>query len=846
MNYRRPLFWLALLCILTELLASALDVRLRLTAAALLLLFFGLSLRQKRLHYPALLLLPALLLGFGLHFRHTRAELLANQARIAAFGEMNVALLGTVSEYHEKDQKETQQQYANQADASAGASVKQSRIRLKDAVLSSAYGSPETLPADAPAALRDRYNQPVGDILVYLSPSCPVYPGQRVTVYGKMAALSGPRNEGSFDYPLYAAGFGLSGSMYGERLALSGGEAIPYQVLLQNIRSRVQEILFRLAPAEDAGVLQALLLGDKSNLDAELLSLYQENGIAHILAVSGLHLSILGMGFYRLLRRLQLPHNPAALVSSLLILSYGILTGASGSALRAVIMLLLQFLARSLGRTYDMLSALSTACLLLLFSSPYLLFSAGFQLSFGAVFALGLAAELPMPSHPFLSGIAQSLLLQLFTLPILLYHYFQLPVYSILLNLLVLPLLAFLVYAALLAVFSSFFCLPLALVCIGSAHGILRLYAVLCTLAAGLPGARFLPGRPHLAGIFCYYLCFFLFCACLVRRARQTQADAEPGVGKNVKSPTRPAGPHQPSCREARGTISVLPAFLPLLLGLFLLLPRPSRELSITALDVGQGDGFVLRQGNAVITIDMGSTSSGSLGKNVCLPYLKSQGIADIDLAVLSHSDQDHISGLLYLLTETDAVEIRRLLLPAAGENDPRYDALRAAAAAREIPVSYLRAGDCLSVRDLSLLCLYPADSSYIEDANSHSDALLLRFGDFRMLFTGDLPLEQEPLLLENLRRYTGTYPKLDILKAGHHGSHTSSSAEMLSALRPNYALLSYGAGNRYGHPHQETLERLQEVQAEILATAARGEIQIRTDGKDCRIQYPMEKAGLP
>ena len=818
MNYRRPLFWLALLCLLAELAAAELDFRLRLTAAALLLLFFALSLWQKRLHYPALLLLLSLCAGFTLHFRQVRSELLSNQERIAAFGELNVALRGRVSEYHDTEE--------------------QSRIRLKDARLSSAYGSLEALPADAPAALRSRYDQPVGDILVYLSPPCTVYPGQAVAVYGKMAPLSPPRNEGGFNYPLYAAGLGLSGSMYGEGLEITGGEAIPYQVLLQDIRSRVQSILFRLAPPEDAGVLQALLLGDKSNLDAALLSLYQENGIAHILAVSGLHLSILGMGFYRLLRRLRLSHNPAALVSALLILSYGILTGCSGSALRAVIMLLLQFLARSLGRTYDMLSALSAACLLLLCAHPYLLFSAGFQLSFGAVFSLALAAELPLPAHPLLSGLTQSLLLQLFTLPILLYHYFQLPVYSILLNLLVLPLLSFLVYAALLAICSSFLSVPLALICIGSAHGILRLYSLLCGFAAQLPGARFLPGRPHLAGIFCYYALFFVFCALLVKRQGCIAQQ------KDLRAQAELTSQHPAPMFAKPLPLPLVP--LPLLLGLLLLLPRPSRDLTITALDVGQGDGFVLRRGNAVVTIDMGSTSSGSLGKNVCLPYLKSQGIADIDLAILSHSDEDHISGLLYLLTETDAIEIRRLLLPAAGEADNRYDKLREAAEARSIPVSYLRAGDVLSLGGFSLLCLYPADSSYIEDANSHSDALLLNFGDFRMLFTGDLPLEQEPLLLRNLQRYTGGFPKLDILKAGHHGSHTSSSAEMLSALQPDYALLSYGAGNRYGHPHQETLDRLTDSHAEILATAAHGEIRIRVNEKSHEIQYPMANVRLP
>ncbi len=836
MNYRRPLFWLAVVCILSTLIAAPEAGRfLRCTAACLLLCFFAGSLAQRRLSaLPAVLLLLGCAF-FGLHFRLIRRELLSSRERIAAFSELQTKLEGTVTEYH----------YTKE----------QSRIRLQDARLSSAFGALETLPADAPEALRARYQQPVGDVMVYLSAPVSVYPGQIISAYGEMAPSAPPSNEGEFDYPLYAAGLGLSGSMYGDRVEVTGGEALPYQVLIQNTREKIQHILEGLAPPQDAGVLQALLLGDKSALDEEIQTLYQENGIAHILAVSGLHLSILGMGFYRLLRRLRLSHTPAGLFSAVLILGYGILTGCSGSALRAVIMLLIQFLSRSLGRTYDMLSALSAACLLLLLHRPYLLFSAGFQLSFGAVFSLGLVSELPLPANPVFSGLLQSLFLQLFTLPILLYHYFQLPVYSILLNLLVLPLLSFLVYAALLAVCSSFFAMPLALISIGAAHGILRFYTLLCTLAAQLPGARFLPGRPKLPAILCYYLLFFLFCGLLVRRQRILAADSAqtcPGFSQPKSRPAQaqqglPGGNPEPlrhsENRLRPAAVRTLPlplVLLPLLPALFMLPPRAPKHLTVTALDVGQGDGFVLRQGSSVITIDMGSTSSGSLGKNVCLPYLKSQGIACIDLAVLSHSDQDHISGLLYLLTETEDISIGRILLPAAAETDSRYDDLREAAGARSIPFSYIQAGDVLSLGDFSLLCLYPENADYIEDANSHSAVLLLSTDNFRMLFTGDLPVEQEPPVLENLLLYTGEYPDIDILKAGHHGSHTSSSAEMLSALKPEYALLSYGEGNRYGHPHQQTLEKLSQRGITRLDTALHGEIQIRTDKEGYKIAFPM------
>lgn len=778
------------------------------------------GIKKKTLRKGALALLFVLFLAGGLRYRMAARAFQRSEERIRIFSGMKVRLCGEVQEYTEAAGK--------------------AKLRVRNALLSSAYGARDTLPASATAALWARYDQPVGTMLVYLetgdaasqsgkwsekhrtwraqSPSekqdrdptpdrhpeaSRPLPGEWIEVYGKISPVEAPRNEGVFDFRLYYRTISVHGSMYGTSFRVIGGEPKPFARGLQELRLRMGDILDQLLPPQDAGIYRALLTGDKSAMDEDIRSLYQENGIAHILAVSGLHLSILGLGVYELLRRFGRSKAASGSVAALLIISYGILTGCSGSALRAVLMLLLRFLAAAVGRSYDMLTAMAAAALFLLWKEPFMLFSAGFQLSFLAVLAIGLRHALPAPKHPLLEGLWLSFYLQLLTLPVILFHYFRFPLYGIFLNLIVLPLMGCVIYSGVFGVGLFGLSEKLATIAVGGGHWILRLYTLLCTHCAALPYSSLLLGRPSMHSILLYYTALGIVTWALAER----HAAERSGLA---------------ACRLPLPCI-----VLPLLLSMLCLPAKQPQGLEITALDVGQGDGFILRNQGLVMSVDGGSTSDQRLGENVLVPYLESQGIGHIDLALITHCDADHYSGIQYLLEEEPKMSIGELLLPRAAMQDARYDVLRDAAAARDVRIRYFGQGDCIDLGEVEIRGYYPAGTERLEAANDHSIGMLLRASDFQMLFTGDMDEDCERQMLAALWEADTGYPKIDVLKAGHHGSHTSTSEALLTALRPDYAILSYGVGNDYGHPHAETRERLRRYGVEMLETGKMGEIRI-------------------
>ena len=799
MNVKRPLLLMAVVYVLGVCVSAGECGFVLRGAAGILfacLVFHGI--KRKKLRKGALALLFVLLLAGGLRYQLSARAFQRSEERIRIFSGMKVCLRGEVQEYTEAAGK--------------------AKLRVRNALLSSAYGTRDTLPASATAAMRAHYDQPVGTILVYLDAEDSLrsrrpLPGEQIEVYGKISPADAARNEGQFDFRLYYRTISVHGSMYGTSFWVIGGDPKPFARGLQALRLRMGDILDQLLPPQDAGIYRALLTGDKSAMDEDIRSLYQENGIAHILAVSGLHLSILGLGVYELLRRFGRSKAASGIVAALLIVSYGILTGCSGSALRAVLMLLLRFLGAAVGRSYDMLTAMAATALFLLWKEPFILFSAGFQLSFLAVLAIGLSHALPAPKHPLLAGLWLSFYLQLLTLPVILFHYFRFPLYGIFLNLIVLPLMGCVIYSGVFGVGLFALSEKLATIAVGGGHGILRLYTLLCTRCATLPYSSLLLGRPSMHNILLYYTALGFVTWALAERNKADHAALQRGR----KHPVPPV------CRLPLPCI-----VLPLILSMLGLPAKQPQGLEITALDVGQGDGFILRNQGLVMSVDGGSTSDQRLGKNVLVPYLESQAIERIDLALITHCDADHYSGILYLLEEEPKISIGELLLPRVAVQDARYDALRDAAAARDVRIRYFGQGDSITLGEVEIFGYYPAGTAKLEAANDHSIGMLLHAPDFQMLFTGDMDEDCEQQMLAALWEANAGYPKIDVLKAGHHGSHTSSSEALLAALRPDYAILSYGVGNDYGHPHAETRERLERYGVEMLETGVMGEIRIK------------------
>ncbi|XXF51814.1 DNA internalization-related competence protein ComEC/Rec2 [Hungatella sp. SB206] len=641
--------------------------------------------------------------------------------------------------------------------------------------------------------------------------------GSNVTVRGKLELFARARNPGEFDSRSYYRGQGVDCRMYGEEVEISGGDVSPLPELLRQIREKAKQNIMRSAAAEDAGIFSAAVLGDKKALDSEIKDLYQKNGIAHLLAISGLHLSIIGMGGYKLLRKAGLGYKGAGLAGTAFIFCYGAMTSGSPSVVRAVVMMSTGFLASYLGRTYDLLSALSLALLMLVWETPELLTQGGVQLSFGAVFAVG--GMLPViqdylgKERKILGALMVSAAIQLVTLPVILWDFFQFPVYGIFLNLLVIPLMGGVICSGIgTALLGGISCKAGALAA-GTGHYILQFYEWLCHGTERLPYHTLVMGRPAAAAVILYYM-VLLVALIGMKRAVGKRAEVEKSRPIWLRTVL----------------FFCICVFLPCIL-----MPRPVDGMEILFLDVGQGDGILLRSGRGAMLIDGGSTSEKKLGEYRLEPCLKSCGVSVIEYAFVSHGDLDHISGVRYLLESCEEIEIRNLLLPCQGREDDALLSLAELARARGTKVSLIEAGESFYMEGIGVTCLYPGISDLPADKNEESEVLKVDYGNCHILFTGDMSGEGELRLLSALSEKPGVLSEIQILKTAHHGSRFSSGETFLDALGVNWAVISYAEGNSYGHPHKEVLERLDDRSVKIYGTAERGAITMKTDGKMVR-----------
>jgi competence protein ComEC len=634
--------------------------------------------------------------------------------------------------------------------------------------------------------------------------------GNQITVFGEIQKFSEAANPGQFNEKLYYEIENIDYKMKADQIQITDSSYSKFHAVINRIKQRLIHVYSNILNKKESGALIAMLLGEKFLLEEEIKELYQENGISHILAISGLHIMLIGMFLYQLLRKLRIPLIPATIVTILFIYSYGVLTNFSVSTNRAVVMMVILLLAAIFGKTYDMLSATALSAFLILMQNPLQIFSAGFLLSFGAV--LGIALMMPclsslFPSQNVISNsLNVSISAQLMTMPVLLNFFYQYPIYNLFINLLVLPFTSFLVLSAIIAGIAGVIYLPFGVFCIGGTNYVLIFYEGVCKIGSSLPGNRITTGQPEGLRMLLYLSLLGVFLW---------------GVKRYQK----------------KRLLLVL-----ILAVMILFFPRQNTGLEITMLDVGQGDGiFMKTERNTTYFIDGGSTDIKKVGTYRIQPFLLSSGVDVIDYAIVSHSDNDHISGLKELFVD-DKISIRNLLLPNTSFKDEAFLELEQLAVERGANVQYIKEGDRITDGNIQITCLHPTPEFIPQSNNAYSTVLSINYGDFDMLLTGDLELNGEEAVTELLTEYAigasnSITTDYDILKVAHHGSKNSTLEDFLQIVRPEIALISCGKDNSYGHPHKELIERLEQMKSKIKITTEGGAITIKTDGKKVEVR---------
>lgn len=712
---------------------------------------------------------------------------------------------------------------------------------LKDAVIISETGERWKAGAIQLSVKADAVQEEVLDLIKI---------GNRVCAGGRAEIPDRATNPGGFDWYLYYRALGIRYQIKTEQIWILDKHIDWIKEGLKTFKEQLKTVYQTICTEKDYGIFCAVLLGEKQDLDAEIKSLYEENGISHILAISGLHISLIGMGLYHFLRK-WFGFLPSQIVAGLVMAAYVVMTGAGVSTVRAYLMFLFLLTAAVLGRTYDIAVAAGWIALILLFRNPYLIYYAGFLLSFGAIVGIGVVGtilnEYVGSQNTVLKAIISSMSVIWVTLPLTSYFFFTYATWSIVLNLLVIPCMTLVMISGITGGLLGL-CFPVVgILGIGIGHYILCFYEKICLLAERLPNHQILIGCPKWWQIGIYYGIVGSVCVwCNWQYGQRSLEKAgnnrrrEEIFSRVVKLSGLKDGWIAQSflCQRERvleqifiwGRAIILGGVMVLLVGVLCF--RGSGRLEVTFLDVSQGDGIFLRfPSGEVCLIDGGSSDIKKVGQYRILPFLQSEQVADLDFVFISHADLDHISGVKEIL-ESDICKIKTLCLPDIDKADKAYLELVKMAEESGSQIVFLKAGDQISKGKLLLQCVHPQERKEWSDRNSYSMVLWLRYGEIDFLFTGDIGEEQERKMLSSFFLPQG----LEVLKVAHHGSQYSSCQDFLEWVSPKYAVISCGKGNFYGHPHTEAVERIVRGETEVLLTQDRGAITFISDGQRLKV----------
>ncbi|HEV7589899.1 MAG TPA: DNA internalization-related competence protein ComEC/Rec2, partial [Longimicrobium sp.] len=572
------------------------------------------------------------------------------------------------------------------------------------------------------------------------------------------------------------------------------------------LRGRSERQLRRLFP-RTAPLADALVLGRRETLDRGLADRFAAAGLTHLLAISGTHVALVAAVLVLLGRVLRVPRDATLWLTIVLIALYLAMIGAPPSAVRSGIMTGLTLVTFVLQRPSAPLAIMAAAAFAILALDPLAALDAGFQLSFAGVLGIGLLRHamlrrIPLAwrrgkvLRPLAESMAVSVAAFVATAPIVAEQFGQVAPISILANLPAIPLTSLAIVGIGAACVAEPVSPALARLLADGASLALEALTRVVDAAAAVPGGHAQIARPQWwvwAAVGLALLLALEWGAGMRRRVRWALASGAAGAA-------------------------------------FLLLPLaaiPARGLEIAFLDVGQGDAIAIHTpADRWLLVDAGPWDEDyDAGEKRVLPWLRAHGARRIEAMVLTHPHVDHIGGAAAVMR---GMPVGRLIEPGLPFGTPVYLGVLKTAEGRGVPWSAARQDRTLRIDGLELTFLWPTvdvlDAS--ADANDISAVVRLRYGSFAALLTGDAPASVEQVLVE---RY-GEGLRADVLKAGHHGSRTASSEELLEAVHPALAVISCGRRNKYGHPAPETLARLHADGIPVARTDEDGTVLVHVD----------------
>lgn len=693
------------------------------------------------------------------------------------------------------------------------------------------------------------YFEATGKIRLIIPANISIRYGDFIRFRSKIKQIHNFNNPGSFNYQrrLNRQGIYVSGFVANQAaiIVLRHNAASGVKLQLENFRLNLKQLIHAHAPSPQKEILEAMILGNAKGIPRDVRDAFAKTGTSHILAISGLHIglvaaagfflffSLLKLSEYLMLRFNIIKIATAAAIAPVII--YALVAGLGTTVLRATLMAAAFLAALLINRKRDLYNILCGVALMILVIAPESLFEISFQLSFSAVLALiyivpkfsGWKPPLPSSAPDWLQkGIGRIYLFLLVstaatlgTLPIIVFYFNRVSTVTLIANLLAVPLLGMLALIPALAfILISLVSPTLAGALISISSFFAGLAVSIINRLAALSWSSFSFTQPNFAEIALFYICIFLLLELI------TPDDRKIKQGFPARHPL-----------FARTALLVCVALIGTDVVYLSLKDRFSKDLQITAIDVGQGSATLLRLPRGVtMLVDGGGFHNNSfdMGQAVIAPFLYAQRIGKIDIVVLTHPHPDHLQGLIHIVNNFD---VREVWTTGVKADDDLYRLWEKSILEKKIPVRIFSAKNPPeNINGVDFKFLWPAapppqnkrDISY-DDTNDSSLVLKVTYGANSILFTGDISDRVESWLINS-----GTNLQSDLLFVPHHGSVQSSSADFLQAVACRYAIVSAGKNNVFRHPHPQVLDRYHFAGVDVFRTDQNGAIRINSDGK--------------
>lgn len=610
--------------------------------------------------------------------------------------------------------------------------------------------------------------------------------GSIIKINAQYTEATRDRNYGGFNYKTYLRTKKIYGIFNVENVEIvkNGSDNIIIK-LRKYIKSKLREKLKK----ENSELAISLIVGDRSHISSEVEDNFKKANLMHMLAISGAHFSYVILIATFISNRLQ-HKRLGQLIQIIAIIFFMNLTGNTASVVRAGIMSILLIGSSICKRQNDSLNNIAISAIIQIINNPYIIFDSGFMLSYSGVLGIILFYK-KISEHIHFKSIALTISANIFIIPIMIYNFHTISGSFIISNICASWLLGIIIILEFISL-----CIPIKLLymILDLLIMMLRKIAEIC---ANIPFAQMYVPRYAIFFVIVIYILIF--------------------------------------CRKLKCKKYVY-SFLTIGVSILLIVNFTDvyqDRMRINFIDVGQGDSCLIRYKGTNIMIDSGGSLSKNkdgksydIGENVLNNYLLNRGITRLDYIMASHFDEDHSQGFIFLLKN---MKVKNVIISEQYKTSSIYEQFKQICKKQNIQIIYVRSGDEIRIKDLAFKILHPkSKENQISEnpLNNNAIVCMVKYKNRRILFTGDIEKVAEN---EMVKEYTNGL-KADILKVGHHGSKTSTTKEFLDLINPSVALIGVGQNNKFGHPNEDVIKRLEEKNIQIYRTDEMGEISVIID----------------